>query len=141
MPTLLVFLALVIMALISRFTSINSVITYSVGIVLGSILMLLVIRKIGRRAYKSALYQELIFNITAFRLRQKPIKEEVLRIQTDADLKEIKEVLREQMKFTPAQTKDALDHVERNIPEATLEVKITEAIRFLGNGHKEASLK
>lgn len=141
MPTLFVFLILVVMALISHYTSVSSTISFGIGVGLGLALMVLVVRKIGKRAYRSPLCREIVFNITAYRPKQQPIKEQAIKEQviqmTTDDYKELKEVLRDKMKFTPVETKEALDFVENNIPNATLEVKIKEALRYLGNGHKE----
>lgn len=138
MALLIVGIALIITGFVVRFAPINPLIGFAVGLGLGMIFTMLIIRKLGGKVWISPVAMEIFIKLTACKPLSYTIRKSISKGHnevTDKDYGNIVAILKD-YQFSPADAKEAATYTINRIPNASLEGKIKEAFRYLGNGHK-----
>lgn len=132
-------LAMIIVGLLIRNGIINPFIGYTVGVVLGGLLILLIVRRIAQWSQKSLIGGEIFAAVSNYQIRNIIDREKIVPkqevINYNLDQKNIMVVLKE-LKFTPKESKEAaafaIDNTELDEP---IESKVRVALTYLGDNN------
>lgn len=141
--TAIIFASLCLTALgfLSANAIVSSIVTFSIGVPLSSILFCLVLRKIGKTAEKSIIASEIFSFITNYRIKSviadKNIVAKEVKLGNDNDFKNIILVLHSEMGFTKKEAKTAAEFAMEQLPDAPVQDKIKKALQYLDESSKE----
>lgn len=140
MPILIIIVLLITAGLVARFAPINPLVSFASGLGLGMLLVLFVFQKLGKSARKSLLAWEVFSKLSSYKVPTYKIKygnSKELNNRLDREYNDIVSALKGQMGFPPAKAKEAASYALSIVPDEPLAEKIREALRYLGDGHKE----
>lgn len=137
MLLLIIAIILISAGLVFWFVNANPFIGYLAGAVLGMSLTVLVFRKLGRSAQNSLATLDLFTKLTAYNPSYTINIEHIKPVIKNEDYKEMMIVLKEQMGFKSALAKEAINFAISRIPNETIDEKLREALKYLGDGHKD----
>ena len=137
MATLFLITALIAISLVSWLADIDPLVTMGMGFFMGLTATLFVVRSLGRRARKSALALSIMTKLTAYRVKRYSVQGKTSYTTEGDDDKAVMGVLRDQMKLSTAEIRDAMEYIANEIPDESLDVKVYEALKYFGNGNKQ----
>ncbi len=107
------------------------------GLTTGIILIVLLIRRLGKASRKSLLWTEVFHKITGYKaatyIIDRSIRNVIVKVSGNDDDTNMLEALAE-LGFPKGKALDAIKHVKNIIQNAPLQDKLTEALRYLDNG-------
>jgi hypothetical protein len=119
---------------------INSALSYGIGIIIGLLLILIVIRWLASKSYNSILFGEIFGFITGYKLKafvskgKLDTKENL--VSENNDYNNIKLILIKQMGFSKKEAIEATDYAVENVPlDASIEDKIKQALQYQGKNN------
>lgn len=136
MVLLIITLILISGGLVFWFLNINPFISFSIGAVLGIMLIVSLFRKLGKKAQNSLIALELFTKLSSYKPSYTVIEEKVKPENNHNDYKEMMTALK-QMGFESTKAKEATNFAISRIPDEPLEEKIREALKYLGSKYKE----
>jgi hypothetical protein len=133
-------IALIALGIMSWFARVNAFIGFATGLGLGTIFIWLLFRRLGKWAQTSLIGGAFFSFVSAYKISTYPLTREPserdAKTVYNTDYKSIVLVLKEQG-FPATKAKEAANYAITQVPnELPLEEKIREALRFLGDGHK-----
>ena len=134
---------LLIAGAISWFFTFNPFIGFIFGTVFGMAFVICIIKKLAGWAFTSALAWGILAGLLGYKIsnhffsQHTPNKAEH---KSNSDYKDIIGYLKSQG-FSPQTAREATEHAFAEVPDYPLEEKIRIALKYLGNGHKELTLK
>ena len=135
-------LSVVAAGLIMWFVSIPSLIGYTIGLGLDTILVLSIVRKLGERAKHSKIASSLFHKATHFKASIYHIHQQgkttTATVYGDAhDYADLMDILKGQMRFPVPMSKEAAKYAMDTAEDEPFEEKIRVALQYLGSdGHK-----
>ncbi len=135
MSMLTISISLTIIGLAMWFLSPSSLFGYIIGVAFGILLMLSVIRKLGRKSQYSTVATKLFYRLTKYRARFYTIERTphniVVKVYGDDDSMNLMDILKNQMGFPVERVKDAIKHAVEVASDKPLEERLREALKFL----------
>jgi len=139
MILLIIALLLIGVGLVSWFITFNPFFSYLAGAVLGGLLTVSMLRKLGKKAHSSLIAFGLFTKLSSY-TPSYTFSVGVVNANDNGQKEEDKElisILKKQMGFKPDQAREATDYALSQNPQGTLEDKIKMALKYLDNGHKK----
>jgi MFS superfamily sulfate permease-like transporter len=139
LPTIL----LVITGIVMWFVSMHLFTGYTIGIILGTVFILVIVRKLGKKAQQSPIASELFQKVTSYRVSKQPQDISIVARDYACEYTDLTDILRNQMQFPLSRAKDAAAHAMSMAEGKPLQEKLRVALQYLGNGHnsiKEARI-
>ncbi len=131
LPTIL----LVITSIVMWFMSMHFFIGYAIGIILGTTFILVIIRKLGRKAQQSPIASELFQKVTSYHISKQPQDINIVARDYAYEYTDLIDILRNQMQFSLSRAKDAAAHAMSVAEDKPLQEKLRVALQYLGDGH------